>query len=273
MRRAFACVLLLLVALPTFAFGKKVPERPRPQPVLHTAVSDAVVVGTIASVEDDPVKAKSHPDAKEEEEYRVLVVKVDTVVHGVKNVTHVRVAMPVAEYLQVSQTYQKDNKFLFYLMQHSTTELLLPSSNQKPVNLADKNADEIVRRAKLVGAAIKDPMTALKAKERDDRVLAAIGLVTYYRRHAGGNHETTYRPADESKLILEVLAEADWANGRSPDEGGVYNLTLGMNLEDFGWHALGNTGANPAAEQQEAFKKWLADKGKDARVKHYVPKK
>ena len=56
------------------------------------------------------------------------------------------VAMPVAEYLQVSQTYQKDGKFLFYLMQHSTTELLLPSSNQKPVNLADKSADEIVRR-------------------------------------------------------------------------------------------------------------------------------
>lgn len=273
MRRVFTCVLLLLVTVPAFAFGKKVVERPRPQPVLTTATSDAVVVGTITAVEDDLVKIKSHPDAKTEDEYRVLVVKVDDAIQGVKNTTHIRIAMPAAEYQRTSQTYQPEGKFLFFLAKHSTTELLLPSSNQQPVNLADKKADEFIRRSKLVGAAIKDPMTALKAKEKDDRVLAAIGLVTYYRRHAGTNHETAYRPADESKLILEVLAEGDWTNGRTPDEGGVYSLTLGMNLEDFGWHALGKTGANPAAEYQEAFKKWLTDKGRDARVKQFVPKK
>lgn len=273
MRRALTCILLLLAAVMVVAGKDRIRPDP-PRPVLHTAISDAVVVGTVTAVEDDPVRAKSHPDAATEDDYRVLVVKVDDAVLGVKNVTHVRVALPLAEYLQVSQTYQKDNKFLFYLMQHSTTELLLLSSNQKPVNLADKGADEIVRRAKLVGAAVKDPMKALKAEKKDDRVLAAAGLVTYYRRHAGSNHETTYRPADESKLILEVLAEADWTDGRGLEEGGVLGLAMGMNLEDYGWHHLSDFDRRTqAAEEQAAFKKWLADKGKDARVKHYVPKK
>lgn len=274
MRRVFACAVLLIVVLPAFAFGKKVIAPRPPYPVLYTATSDAVVTGTITAVEDETVKAKSHPDAPDATEYKVLVVKVTDAVHGVKNTTHVRVALPADEFFRPGQPLQPDGKFLFYLTQHSTTSLLLPNPNQKPVNLADKHADELVRRAKLVGAAIKDPMTALKADDKDDRVLAAVGLVTYYRRHAGREHETAYRPADESKLILEALAEGDWTNGRSLDEGGVYSLALGMNLEDYGWRHLPNPGQqNPAGEEQAAFKKWLSDKGKDARVKQFVPKK
>jgi hypothetical protein len=274
MRRVFACAVLLVVVLPAFAFGKKVIAPRPPQPVLTTATSDAVVTGTITAVEDEPVKAKPHPDAPDTVEYKVLVVKVTDAVHGVRNTTHVRVALPADEFWRANQPLQKDGKFLFYLTQHPTTSLLLPNPSQKPVNLADKHADELVRRAKLVGDAIKDPMTALRADDKDDRVLAAAGLVTYYRRHAGGSHETKLRPADESKLILETLAEGDWTNGRTPDEGGVFSLVLGMNLEDSGWRHLPNPGQqNPAGEQQEAFKKWLADKGKDARVKQFVPKK
>lgn len=275
MRRVSVCAVLLLVVVPASAFGRKVIAPRPPQPVLTTATSDAVLTGTITSVEDDTVKAKPHPDAVDPVEYKVLVVKVTDAVHGMKNVTHVRVGVPANEFWQPGQPLQKDGKFLFYLTQHSTTSLMLPNPNpsQKPVNLADKHADELVRRAKLVGDAINDPMKALKADAKDDRVLAAVGLVMYYRRHAGGNAETKLRPADESKRILEVLAEGDWTNGRTPDEGGVYATVLGMNLEDYGWKHLPNPGANPAGEEQAAFQKWLADKGKDARVKQFVPKK
>ena len=274
MRRVFACAVLLVVVLPAFALGKKVIAPRPPYPVLYTATSDAVLTGTITAVEDDAVKAKPHPDATDTVESKGRVVKVADAVHGVKNTTHVRVALPADEFFRPGQPLQPEGKFLFYLTQHPTTSLMVPNPNQKPVNLADKHADELVRRAKLVGAAIKDPMIALKADDKDDRVLAAVGLVTYYRRHAGGNHETKFRPADESRLILEVLAEGDWTNGRALDEGGVYSLALGMNLEDYGWRHLPNPGQqNPAGEEQAAFQKWLADKGKDARVKQFVPKK
>jgi hypothetical protein len=275
MRRVFACAVLLLAVTPAPAFLKRKVVAPRPPyPVLYTATSDAVVVGTITAVEDDTVKAKSHPDAVDPVEYKVLVVKVTDAVHGVRNVTHVRVALPADEFWRANQPLQPDGKFLFYLTQHSTTSLLVPNPSQKPVNLADRGSDELVRRAKLVGDAIKDPMTALKADDKHDRVLAAVGLVTYYRRHAGREHETKFRPADESKLILEALAEGDWTAGRTPDEGGVYSLVLEMNLEDYGWRHLPNPGQqNPAGDEQAAFQKWLADKGKDARVKQFVPKK
>lgn len=273
MRRLFACAVLLLAAVPGEAKRGDILNR-RPQPVLATATSDAVLVGTITAVEDEPVKAKPHPDAPQVTEYKVLVVKVTDAVHGVKNVTHVRVALPADEFWRPGQPLQPDGKFLFYLTQHSTTSLLVPNPSHKPVNLADKHADELVRRAKLVGAAIKDPTTALKADDKDDRVLAAAGLVSYYRKHAGSDHETKLRPADESRLILEVLAEGDWTSGRTPDEGGVFAVVCGMNLEDYGWRHLPNPGQqNPAGEEQAAFKKWLADKGQDARVRQFVPKK
>lgn len=273
MRGLFASAVLLLAAVPVLA-GRIAP--PVPRPLLAAVTSDAVVVGTISEVESEPVKAKPHPDAKEEIEYRVLVVKIDESLYGVKNVTQVRVALTTAEFNNPVRTMKEDAKFLFYLTKHSTTNLYLPKTDYPSVNMTDRKADELLRRSKIATAAFNDPVKALKAKDKDDRVLAACALAMYYRKQPSGGKESeaAERPADESKLLLETLAEGDWTTTALPDAGNPYAVINGLGLENDGWKFVSNTsGKDPAAVNHEAFKEWLAGKGKDARVKQLVAKK
>ena len=271
MRRVFACVALLFAALPAVA-DRIAPPVPRP---LTAAVnSDVVLVGTVTAVEDDPVKAKAAPDAKADTEFRVLVVKIDDGLLGVKNVTRVRVALTVAEFNSPLRTLKEDAKCLLYLTQHPTTNLLVPLAAHPSVNMAGRGADEILRRTKIVTAAIADPVKALKAEAKDDRVLAACGLAMYYRKVPPGDREAVARPADESKLLLAALAEGEWTLTALTDTGNPFAVVRGLGLEDAGLSLP--TPANDAgyvAACQMAFKEWLAGKGKDARVKQLVPKK
>lgn len=273
MRDLFASAVLLLAAVPVLA-DRIAP--PVPRPLLAAVTSDAVVVGTISEIESEPVKAKPHTDAKEEIEYRVLVVKIDENLFGLKNVTQVRVALTPAEFNNPVRTMKEDAKFLFYLTKHSTTNLYLPKTDYPSVNMTDRKADELLRRTKVATAAFNDPVKALKAKDKDDRVLAACALAMYYRKVPPNTNGTegVDRPADESKLLLEALAEGDWTTTGLPDAGNPYAVILGLGLEDAGWKHVGNTGGKDvAAVNHEAFKEWLAGKGKDARVKQLVAKK
>jgi len=271
MRRLFALVVLLLAALPAVA-DRIAP--PRPQPLIAAATSDAVVVGTITAIEADPVKAIPHPGAKEEIEYRVLVVKIDEGLCGVKNLTQVRVALTADQLNSSHRAMKEDAKFLFYLAQHHTTNLYVLRAEHPSVNMTDRMADEMLRRAKVATTAIADPTKALKAEAKADRVLAACALAAHYQRSLTVASQEVERPADESKLLLETLAEGDWTRTGTADDGNPLAVMFGLGLESNGWRYADNTkGKDPVAYNHEAFKEWLAGKGKDARVKQLVPKK
>ena len=53
--------------------------------------AEAVVVGKVTSIEKEPVEAAPFPNAPNKVAYRVAVVKVETALAGVKNVTHIKV--------------------------------------------------------------------------------------------------------------------------------------------------------------------------------------
>lgn len=269
MRHPFACVVLLACAVP--ALGDRIAP-PVPRPLVAAVTADVVVVGTITAVEDDPVKAKAHPDAKADTEYRVLVVKVDDGLWGVKNTTQVRVALTAAEFNSPLRALKEDAKFLFYLAKHPTTNLFVPLPAHPSVNMAGRGADEMLRRSRVATAAFAEPVKALQAKDKGDRVLAACALAMYYRKVPPGASESVDRPADESKLLLAALAEGEWTLTALPDAGNPFAVLGGLGLEDSGWKAVAN-GKDVAAANQAAFKEWLAGKGKDARVKQLVPKK
>lgn len=273
MRGLLASVVLFALAGPVLA-DRIAP--PVPRPLLAAVTAEAVVVGTIAEVEKESVMAKPHPDAKQEVEYKVLVVKIDDALHGVKNATQIRVGLTVDEFNSSGRAMREEAKFLFYLAKHSTTNLHLMTPAHPSVNMATRGADELLRRTRIATAAFKDPMKALKADDKDDRVLAACALAMYYRKVPPNTKgtEKADRPADESKLLLGTLAEGDWTTTGLPDAGNPYAVILGLGLEDAGFKMVGDLGGkDPAAENQAAFKEWLAGKGKSARVKQIVAKK
>ncbi len=202
------------------------------------------------------------------------MVKIDDPLLGAKNLTHVRVGVYASQFVQPAQPLQKEGKFLFYLVKHPTANFLMP--RHPSVNLVSKGADEMLRRTKLVTAAIADPVKALKADDKEARARAACALALHYRRHPsdGADFEEVARPEEESKLLLEVLAEAEWTMTGTADDGNPFGVVGGLKLDGFKPSLPPATNRNDyAAANQKAFKEWLAGKGKDARVKQLVPKK
>ena len=275
MPRSLALLVLLLAVASVRA--DRIPGPPPPRPVIATITAEVVATGTVTEIESDTVKAKTHPDAKDEIEYKVLVVKIDAPLVGVKKgTTHLKVGVPLSQFEQPGQPLQKDGQFLLYLTKHSTTNLLL--SSHTPLNLAARGADDQLRRVKVAAAAITDPVAALKAKDKDDRVLAACALAMYYRKTPpnGSGTEAVARPEEESKLLLQALAEGEWSTTAPAEAGNPYMVLLGLGLEQEkdGFQMPKSVGEpNVAAAAKEAFVKWLDGKGKDARVKQLVPKK
>jgi hypothetical protein len=124
-------------------------------------------------------------------------------------------------------------------------------------------------------AALADPMKALKAAKAEDRYLAAAALLAKYRSYPEDGRETEFVKvaADESKLILKAIADADWkkedADGMNPIQT---FFQLGLNPAS-GW-----TPPKLAAGQdfqdvtKAAFVKWLGEAGKDYQIQKIVPK-
>jgi hypothetical protein len=134
----------------------------------------------------------------------------------------------------------------------------------------DKEVDEAKRCAKLLA----DPMASLKAKEAGDRGLTAMMLVARYRirRPGAGEPKTEEVSAEESKLILQGLSDADWGPIPAGPTGFPMSplqsfFQLGLTEKD-GWKS-------PQAPKDwpDAAKKWLKDNADKYRVQKFVADK
>src|SRR5262249_17388818 len=75
----------------------------------------------------------------------------------------------------------------------------------------DKNSPNFEKDVALVNRSAKvlaDPNAALKAKDADDRFLAAAMLIARYSRRHSPNDKPEPIDADQSKMILQALAAA-----------------------------------------------------------------
>ena len=272
MLRLVASLALVAVAVPVLACrGERLP----PQPVLAAAQADVVVAGTVVEIADDVTMAKSHPDAVDEMAYTVATVRIESALLGAKNLTHVRVAVPMGSLDRAGAPFRQDGKFLFFLQRHPTTMLMLPSYAHPPVDLNRPGASDILRRVTVATAAMTDPVKALTAADPEDRTLAAIALAQRYRRipAAPKGHEAVDRPAEESRLLLfAALAEAEWTGSGTPETGNIYGLLHGLGLEQQGFNFKGLNSPDPVQELKGRFAKWIAADGKAARMKHFVAK-
>jgi hypothetical protein len=272
MLRLAACLALVAAAVPVLACrGERLP----PQPVLAATQADMVVTGTVVEVADEVTMAKSHPDAVDETAYTVATVRIESALFGVKNLTHVRVAVPAGSLDRADAPFRLDGKYLFFLQQHSASSLMLPSRTHAPVDLNRLGSSDILRRVTVATTAMIDPVKALKAADQEDRTLAAVALVQWYRRipAAPKGYEAVGRPAEESRLLFAALAEAEWTAAGTPETGNIYGLMHGMGLEQQGFNLSGQNGADPAKLLKDRFTAWLAADGKTARMKQFVAKK
>jgi hypothetical protein len=272
-------------------------------PAQRAIGAQTIVVGKVASIGNDEVESTSpYVGATDKVKYKVATVKVTEVLSGDNKLTEVKVgfipppkpdpnAKPpvirpgIRPGFQAPQLKEGDQVIL-YLAKHPTGDFYVMPGMAPPVDISNEQGKKDLESVKKVTTILADPMKGLKSDKADVRGETATLMVMKYRAFPplGGEVEQVAIDADESKLILKALTEAEWTNnirpGMLPGPNPVQAFySLGLNEKD-GWIAPviapQPPGAPPidfAAVQKDAFVKWLAGAGKNYVIKKNVPKK
>ncbi|HZZ82220.1 MAG TPA: hypothetical protein VFE62_27225 [Gemmataceae bacterium] len=175
--------------------------------------ADVVIVGKVEAIEPTDVKVGMAT-------FRIAVVKINDGIKGTKDAKTLRVGFTPIEkpkpnvFVSGARPVQLNpgQEGLFILKKHDKENFYtLPGVIGFYIN-SDKNTgfDKEVQSAKLAARLSADPQAGLKAKDADQRLLAASILIDRYRNVGGPKVKLQPIDAEESKLILQALAEADW---------------------------------------------------------------
>jgi hypothetical protein len=172
--------------------------------------------------------------------------------------------------------YSTGQEGLFFLTKHHDENFYLAPmyfsfTDKQNANFA-KDLDLVKRCVKL----LEEPMTSLKSKDAEDRLLTAAMLISRYRqvRPGDGNPpKTEAAPAAESKLILNILAESDWGPAK-PGQPNPLGYMTPMSL----FYQLGATDKdgwvppkNPQGNQMvDMAKKWVKEHADTYRIQRFV---
>jgi hypothetical protein len=272
-----------LSLLSSSAFAQPLAKRairfsPLPERV---ATADAVVIGKVTGIEDKTISAEPSPGVKEKAEYQIAVVKIEDGVLGTKGLTHVKIGtIKVPEGRPIIRPggyappkLSVDQEGVFFLQKHPTESFYVLQGAMSVVNKAgNDNFEKEAARVKECAKLLADPKAGLKSKSADERALTAGMLVIRYNTAQPGQTKRESINADESKLILNALADGDWMKGNdqndlSPQWGFG---RLGLTDKD-GWNAAGPFNTPNAYE--EAAKAWLKGHAESYRVQRFVSDK
>lgn len=308
MRRYLVAAFLAvaaLVAVDHSAQALMIAFRPAPQ---RAVTADVVITGKVTAIEKATVDAAPHPGAKDKIAYKVAVVKINDNLAGANNLTHIKIGFippakvqpggpvplpapgqpaiqpvrPIRPGIQMPEL-KVGSEMLLFLVKHPSADFYMMPRMSPPVDITNDAGKKELEAVKKVTAVLADPMKGLKSDKADVRAETAAALVMKYRTHPdfGGAVDQVPINADESKLILKALAEADWKQVR-PAPGAMNPMQafsqLGLTNKD-GWTPPkfvrpqpGQPPADFGAIQKEAFVKWLDGPGKDYVIKKIVKK-
>ena len=266
-----------------------------PAPGQAALAAQVVVTGKVTAVEKDVVEAPSpYPGAKDKQNYKVAVVKVETGLIGADRLKEIRVGVfqppkpkpgaprigggPVAAY-----ELKEGQQLLLILNKHPHADFYIPAGFGAPSDLTTDAGKKALEEVKAVSAVLADPLKALTSDKAEARASAAAIVVMKYRSRAPfGEAEEVAVGAEESKLILKALVEGEWkAALRFDAMPGPFAASYQLNLTNKdGWIEPVIAPSPPgvpqpdfAAIRKDAFTKWLAGPGKDYQIKKFVPKK
>ena len=292
MRRWFALCCVSIGALA--AVGNVVPAKAiairLPSTAERAAMADVIVVGKVTAFEDKLVEVEIAPGQKAS--YKIASIKVSATIGGANGLTHVRVgfipapaAAPVAPGGPIrpirrggyNPTLEVGQEGCFFLAKFAQGDFfVIPSLCQ----FVDKRIDGFDQQVALVRKAvtvIADPLKALKAKDPADRFEAAAILLQKHGVYPTGRAGKMVRKpiaADESKLILTAVLEADWSK---TDDAAMSPLAvfqrLGLQPADGFKYPQVKPGQDFNEVLQESAKKWLKGHVNTYRVLHWVEDK
>jgi hypothetical protein len=285
MRKLLAIPFLgLMMATPVEAKRVAAPTAP----VIRAIRADTVVVGKVTAIEKETVEV-TVPGENVKQAFKVAVIKVDTVLGGSPDVTHVRVGFfppppadptnPAPPRRGFSPALAEGQSGMFFLTKHPTQPFHVIGPMMPPVDAAAENYKAELEAVKQAMAVLADPARHLKAEKADDRYFAAATLLVKYRTYPDGVAEVDQVKvsAEESQIILKALSDAtDWGRpGKFPMAPTLLMNSLALTDKD-GWKSpMLRPGVAEDVNKlfKDAFTNWLAGPGKDYRITKMVPKK
>jgi len=275
MQRLFLSGLFLSLALSSAAAGKAI----APSPIaLRVAMSEAVVVGKVTAIEEKTIRAERWPGDTEKGDFQVAIIKIEEPILGAKGLTHLKVGfIPVGTggpgrfpRRGLYQNLEKDKEYCLFLTPQGGVSFLRARNYFDIVQKQGSEFEKQVADAKKYAKRLADSTAGLKSKDAEDRLLTASMLISRYRTPVSGTEKPEPIAAEESKLILDALAGADW--GERP--GRDYFLAplgtfqrLGLTPAD-GWTAPRDYQQIPAAAQA-----WLKANAGKYRINRLVAEK
>jgi hypothetical protein len=247
-----------LLALATPASAKRI-AAPPPIPE-RFALADCVVIGKVTEIENKSVKTKDG------QEYLVAVVKVEEMVLGDKGLTHVKVGFVPVNTPRFGFNLKEGQEVGLFLGQHPQETFHVITGFMTTVPKENTAEIDMMKRC---GKLLKDPIAGLKSKDAEDRLLTATMQVARYRTPRENANKQEAIDAEESKLLLQTLADADWTKVDPNLRQTPLNLFFRLGItEKDGWKQP----ANPTQLQEEA-KKWLKANAGTYRVQRFVSDK
>jgi hypothetical protein len=252
----------------------------------RVAWSDLIVNGKVAEVERKPARYTTSPTTPVEWYTRTTRIEVSEVLLGPSKIESVRLAVnpmwldPPKSWsdtrneppkgLPRVRALAKGREGIFYLSRHHSGEVYVEAMN--PI-FTDKDdpayATELVQCRRLV-RLLAEPKKSLQARDPADRLDTAGMLVWRYRVQRYDNQKTEPIDAEESKLILDVLAEVEW-NWYPRDPQAVAANRV------FEWLAPLEGMKAPAERENfeanftRAAKEWLRANRERHRIQRYLP--
>ena len=268
------------------------------------AQAEVVVTGKVSSLEKETVELPQFPGDKNKVAFTIAVIKVETILSGAKNVTHLKVAfitqagggggeeqnlglpikgkpLPIRPGGFGPIQLTEGQEGIFFLQKHPGSDSYYAiQQGFTPVAAKAENYKEELVKVKGITDALADPMKALKAEKLDARLLAASAIVGKYRSNTTGQLVEKAIPAEESKLILKTLFEADWTAADMPAPGFDYQTSpsylasmIGLNPGVNGIPQIQiKPGESYNAKMKEAIQAWYAKNGEKFEIKKFVAK-
>jgi len=296
MRRFFLCGLAAVAAIAladssAWALRIAVPQAASTKTKVLQA--DAVVVGKVVGIDKETVDLEQFPGGPKAA-FTVANIKIESGLLGAKNVTHIKVATlkpqepapgggPGGPGIrpgfrpggQPAYIPAEDHEGLFFLQKHPTSDgYYTIAYSHAPILSTDAKYKDEVAAVKAMAGTFADPVKALSAEKEEDRLANALSLAQKYRVAPANNQsgvlEETPIPAEQTKLFLKVLTEADWTkNADAPRLADALGLMPG----NYGIPRVSaGEGEEPLAARQKALKAWADKYGAKFEVKQVSAK-
>lgn len=290
---ALAGALLLGTALPARALVVAIPAGPA-----KVTQADTILVGQVVGMLDRDVQVAEAANAGQTSLYRVAVVQVEETLKGNNKKELVRVGFPVPMQPQAQpiqggggrvvirhgfnrggQQLALGQGGLFFLKKHASGQFLELATPYGSFVSSQGNPgfqDEI-KLTRQTMKILDNPLASLKSQDASERYLAAATLVMQYRTFQGSPN-TAPIPAEENRLILKTLAEADW--NLSSYSGPLQQMNplvlfgrLGISQQDGYQQPRPQQGQNYQQAITQAMQSWLKKNADTYRIQKFLPGK